>query len=59
MIKQQRVYQVHMVHENGDERIHAWFTYDDAMKHVDKESKIAKRNKNKITNFEIIKDHTN
>lgn len=47
-----------MVHENGDERIHAWFTYDDAMKHVEEESKIAKSKKNKITNFEIIKDHT-
>lgn len=51
-----RNYQVHLLHANGDEKIHAWFTFKDALKHVEEEKKTARRRGNKITHYEIIED---
>lgn len=45
-----------MLHANGDEKIHAWFTYTDALNHVKEEKKRAKNKDNKITCYEIIED---
>jgi|TARA_R100000655_G_C2990092_1_gene192992 hypothetical protein len=51
-----RIYQVHLLHANGDEKIHAWFTYKDALKHVEEEKITARKRHNKISCYEIIED---
>ena len=51
-----RIYQVRMIHANGDEKIHAWFTYNDALKHIKEEKITARKRHNKISCYEIIED---
>jgi hypothetical protein len=45
-----------MIHANGDEKIHAWFTYNDALKHIKEEKITARKRHNKISCYEIIED---
>ena len=57
--KSKRDFQVFMLHQNGDQTINGWFTYDDAVKYIKKY-----KNKNldtdlEVTKFEILLDNTN
>ncbi len=53
-----RDYQIHLLHANGDQSIHAWFTKEDAEKEVNKIKKQKEKEGNKVTCFEIIRDQS-
>lgn len=55
--KNKRIFQVRMLHSNGDESLHAWFTYDGAVQHIE-----THKNKNlgtdrQVSAYEILIDN--
>jgi len=57
--KSKRDFQVFMLHNNGDQSINGWFTYDDAVKYIKTYENKNLGTDRQITKFEILLDNTN
>jgi hypothetical protein len=57
--KSKRDFQVFMLHNNGDQSINGWFTYDDAVEYIKTYENKNLGTDRQITKFEILLDNTN
>ena len=57
--KDKKDFQVFMLHQNGDQTINGWFTYDDAVKEIKKQKKKYLETDLQVTDFQILLDNTN
>ena len=57
--KNKRNFKVFMLHQNGDQTINGWFTYDDAVQYIKKYKSKNSDTDKQVTKFEILLDNTN
>ena len=56
--KSKRDFQVFMLHQNGDQSINGWFTYDDAVQYIKKYKSENSDTDKQVAEFEILLDNT-